>query len=110
MSSLARKFSTILFPVELNQTIRGSVSVLEPDPSDRGDVLISSCKASDAAMNTESLFYDWRRPPSHHFLSATTGQFLLSMFRCYLQCVLAQLAHNFLRNVDKVEFFMSTGI
>ena len=54
MSSLARKLSTILFPVELNQTIRGSVSVLEPDPSDRGDLLVSSCKASDAAMNTES--------------------------------------------------------
>lgn len=54
MSSLARVFSTILFPVGLNQTIRGSVSVLEPEPSDRGDLLVNSCKASDEAMNIES--------------------------------------------------------
>ena len=30
------------------------MSVLEPDPSDRGDLLVNSCKASDEAMNIES--------------------------------------------------------
>jgi len=61
MSSLARAFSVILFPVEFNQTMRGSVSVLEPAPSERGDLLVNSCKASDAAMNTKSSGKDGTR-------------------------------------------------
>jgi len=61
ISSLARAFSVILFPMELNQTMRGSVSVLEPDPSERGDLLVNSCKASDEAMNTESSGKDGSR-------------------------------------------------
>jgi len=60
-SSLASAFLIILFPVELNHTMRGSVRVLVPAPLDSGDLLVSSCKASEAAMNTESSGKDGSR-------------------------------------------------
>lgn len=44
----------ILLPTASNQTKSGSVSVLEPDPSDKGDLDVISCRASDVARKTES--------------------------------------------------------
>jgi hypothetical protein len=44
----------IPFPMTLNHTRRGSVSVFEPDPSDNADLVVSSCNASEAAIKTES--------------------------------------------------------
>ena len=44
----------ILLPTTSNQTKSGSVKDLEPEPSDKGDLEVISCRASDAAMKMES--------------------------------------------------------
>ena len=51
---VARVDSMILLPTTSNQTKRGSVRVLEPEPSDNGDLEVISCSTSDAAMKMES--------------------------------------------------------
>jgi hypothetical protein len=44
----------ILFPTTSNQTKSGSVRVLDPDPSAKGDLEVISCSTSDAAIKMES--------------------------------------------------------
>jgi hypothetical protein len=44
----------ILFPTMSNHTNRGSVNVLEPEPSAKADFEVNSCKTSDAATNKSS--------------------------------------------------------
>ena len=44
----------ILLPMVSNQIKSGSVSVLEPEPSDKADLEVISCRTSDAAIKIES--------------------------------------------------------
>ena len=44
----------ILLPTTSNQTKSGSVNVLEPEPSDNGDLEVTSWRASEAAIKIES--------------------------------------------------------
>lgn len=53
-SLVARVDSIILLPTTSNQTKSGSVRVFEPEPSDKGDLEIISCRTLDAAMKMES--------------------------------------------------------
>jgi hypothetical protein len=52
--ALFRVFSMMPAPHLSSQIKSGSVSVLEPEPSDKVDFVMSSCSASDAGTNTAS--------------------------------------------------------
>lgn len=53
ISSSVRVASIIRFPTVSIHIMRGSVNVFVPEPSDNGDLVVTSCNASDAAIKIE---------------------------------------------------------